>query len=420
MTEPAAFTRRRFIHSGLAIVSTAATVPTFLHQAAVALGQSGPSAAVAQRPGVPEDRILVVVQLSGGNDGLNCVVPFGHDAYYRARPRIGVPQGQVISLEAGQGIGLHPQMTGLKQMFDQGLAAIVQGVGYPNPNRSHFASMDIWHSGDTLGGRGHGWLGKAMDQVAADHPMAMVAIGRETPLASEGRRTRAVSFENASVFGFSGGQEDDRLQRGYRALNRQQVPERDDSPAAFVRRTALNAQVSSDRIRRAVAQGPVTSFPGGQLAGQLRLIAAMIRAELPTRVYYAGLGGFDTHANQVGRHQNILGQFAQAMRAFYSELKAIGQDGRVLSMAFSEFGRRVAENASGGTDHGAAGPAFVFGPMIRPGLLGAHPSLEQLDRGDLVHTVDFRCLYSTILDQWLKADSKRVLGKRYQHAALLS
>ena len=423
MSDPMAFTRRQFLHSGLAVVSTASTIPVFLSRSGQVLADTGPTSVLASRSGVPEDRVLVVVQLSGGNDGLNTVVPFGHDAYYTARPRLAIPRKDVLSLDQARGIGLHPQMTPLKQMIDEGIASVIQGVGYPNPNRSHFASMDIWHTGDTRGGKGQGWIGKGLDQVAPNSDSAMISIGREAPLAGHGRITRPVSFENANVFQWAGSDLHDAMATTYQKLQREAlggVAAADDDQAAFVRRTALNAQVASDKIRRAVAQGPQTSFPGGRLSNQLRMVAAMIRAGLPTRVYYVGLGGFDTHSNQPGRHQGILREFTAAVAAFYRELRALGEDGRVLTLAFSEFGRRVAENASRGTDHGAAGPTFLFGNMIRPGVIGNHPNLDRLDeRGDVTYNVDFRSIYAAVLDQWLKCDSRKIFGRPFKAAAVL-
>ena len=422
MTEHTPLTRREFLGDSLAVVSTAATIPAFLHHSALALAEDGPTATLRSRPGIPEDRILVVVQLSGGNDGLNTVVPYGHDAYHRARPRIAVPTGEVLRLDDGQGVGLHPRMTAMKGMFDDGLACVVQGVGYPNPNRSHFASMDIWHTGDTLGGKGRGWIGKTMDVVAPEEDGAVIVVGREAPMATYGARSRPVSFEKPNLFRWSGDELHDLLAETYQTINRdtQVTAAAPGNQAAFVRRTAMNAQVASDRIRRAVAQRPQTNFPGGQLANQMRMVAAMIGAGLQTRVYYVGLGGFDTHANQQGRHQNILGQFSDSVAAFYRELAAIGQAGRVLTMAFSEFGRRAAENASRGTDHGAAGPMFLFGPMVKAGLVGKHPDLDRLDpRGDVAHQVDFRSVYAAVLDKWLRTDSRRVLGKPFKAAPVL-
>lgn len=423
MSDPLAFTRREFIHSGLAVVSTAATIPMFLNRSAQVLAETGPTAALASRSGVPEDRVLVVVQLSGGNDGLNTVVPFGQDAYYRARPRLAIAPKDVLKLERDGDVGLNPQMTALNQMVDDGLASVIHGVGYPNPNRSHFASMDIWHTGDTRGGKGQGWLGKGLDQISPNADSAMISIGREAPLAGHGRISRPVSFENADVFRWAGADLHEALADTYQKLQREAlgvVAAEGDDQAAFVRRIALNAQVASDRIRRAVAQGSQTPFPAGALANQLRMVASMIRAGLPTRVYYVGLGGFDTHANQPGRHQNILREFSNSVAAFYRELRSVGHAGRVLTLAFSEFGRRVAENASRGTDHGAAGPMFLFGNMIRPGAIGRHPNLDRLDdRGDLIYQVDFRSIYAAVLDQWLKCDSRKVFGRSFKAASVL-
>jgi len=422
MPEIPALTRREFLNNGLAAVSTAATMPVFLHHSAIALAQTGPSSQLSSRPGVPDERILVVVQLSGGNDGLNTVVPFGDDAYYRARQRLAVSAKDIIPIEQDRGIGLHPEMSALKEMLDDGTANIIQGAGYPNPNRSHFASMDIWHTGNTLGANGRGWLGKAIDMMP-DQQNAMIAIGREAPLAGHGKRARPVSFENPGLFRWLGSDLHDALEAPYQKINREQwggIADDDDDQAAFVRRTAMNAQIASDRIRQAVARPTTTSFPSGQLAMQLRMVSNMIRAGLPTRVYYVALGGFDTHAGQLGRHQGLLREFAVAVRGFYQELKANQLDGRVLTLAFSEFGRRVAENASRGTDHGAAGPLFMFGPMIRPGLIGQHPSLTELDRGDLKYKVDFRSVYTAVLDQWLKCSSHMVLGKRFRPASVLN
>ena len=437
MLEKPAFTRREFVRSGFVVVSTVATIPTFLQQSALALADPSDVPLTKSKPGVPEDRILVVVQLSGGNDGLNTVVPYSASPYYDGRSGIAIRPDNVLKLDRSllgrqdMALGLHPSLANLKQMMEQQIGAIVQGVGYPNPNRSHFASMDIWHTCQAQGGRGAGWLGKALDQIAPGQSTSMVAIGDKSPLAGQGKLSQPVSFQNVELFRWTGADLHDKLGAHYDTINRAGVlgqpanaakngePIADDNQAAFVMRTAMDAQVVSDRIRAAVAKGTVTDFRGGKLANQLRSVSAMIRAELPTRVYYVGLGGFDTHAGQNGRHQNLLREFATAMQSFYKELKAMGQDQRVLSVAFSEFGRRVAQNASQGTDHGPAGPMYLFGPMVKPGLLGQHPSLTELDRGDLIFNVDFRSVFATILEQWLKADSTKVLGRRFKLAKVL-
>ena len=446
MPETPAFTRREFM-SSLAVVSTAMTVPMFIARSARAFGEPA-AQGLASRPGFPDDRILVVVELTGGNDGLNTVVPFGFKEYYNARPVIGIPESQALVLDRGAGIGLHPAMKPILQMIDAGMAGVIQGVGYPNPNRSHFASMDIWHTADPNGGKGLGWIGKAMDHALGASGASgtdCICLGREMPLATQAQYIKPISFENADLFRWSGSDLNPALASEYDKLNRAGVldepiaeqttqaqaklvrgklarvspPPPGESQAAFLMRTALDAQVASDRIRAAVAKGAVTNFPGGPLADQLKMVASMIRAEMPTNVYYTALGGFDTHAGQPARHQQMLNQFATGISSFYKELKALGHDQRVLTMAFSEFGRRVDQNASNGTDHGTAGPMFTFGPMVRPGLIGLHPSLTNLDDGDLIYNADFRSIYAGILESWFQIDSKQVLGGSYKPASLI-
>lgn len=416
-----AFTRRVFLQRGVALASAATTIPLLLERSAAALAAPEGLSSI---PGAPEERVLVVVQLAGGNDGLNTVIPYGMDGYYRARPGIGVAQRDALALDARAGVGLHPRLAGLKSLYDDGMLSVVQGVGYPNPDRSHFRSMDIWHTAETSA-TGAGWLGKFFDNecdgapegCSACSPLAGVAIGQEAPLAMQGRRTAPASFERAELLRWSAAG-DERLAGAYEDIVDAGAPEGvgPDGEAAFLMRTALDARVSSEQIRRAVAASNAGVYPRSELGGQLAMIGAMIRAELPTRVFYVSLGGFDTHAGQggaQGRHANLLAQFGDAIRAFYNDLRAAGQDGRVLTMVFSEFGRRVGQNASGGTDHGAAAPMFLAGPMVRAGLVGDHPSLDDLDDGDLKYGVDFRSVYGTVLGEWLGADQRAVLGRRY-------
>jgi uncharacterized protein (DUF1501 family) len=424
-----AFTRRQFLSSSLVMASAAATLPAFLNRSALAMM---PGIGLSSIPGVPEDHILVVVQLSGGNDGLNTVVPFSMDAYYKARPGIGVPANNVLKL-GDYGVGLHPQLTGIKELYDNGMATVIQGVGYPNPNRSHFKSMDIWHTADVTA-TGDGWLGRYFDSECCGYGKGEsgkaekdakanvanqpgIAIGRTAPLAMQGQQIKPISFESEDLFRWIGQDVHKSLAEPYHKLERREAPAGDESNSAFLMRTALDAQVSSDLIRKAVRQTPLVQYPGNQLAGQLRMVASMIRAGLPTRVYYVQHGGFDTHAQQGGaggRHANLLSQLSQSVKAFYADLKAQENDKRVLTMSFSEFGRRVAQNASQGTDHGTAAPMFLFGPMVRAGVLGDHPSLTDLDEGDLKHRIDFRSVYAGILDGWLKADPKKILEGEYK------
>lgn len=438
-----AYTRRAFIGHGVTFASAAVFVPAFLQRSAAAMAQASGASRTTSIPGVPEGNILVVIQLGGGNDGLNTVIPYTEDAYHRARNTIAIRQNSVLRLNnKGLDIGLHPALSAVKDMYDNGLVQIMQGVGYPNPNRSHFASMDIWQTADTSG-TGQGWLGRYFDNTCAgsdpklangdgnNNPVAGIAIGRQAPLAMQGRRVQPVAFDSAELFRWSGAELNDSLATGYEAANRRQITQHNNhddnhddhhdhaehSTAAFLTRTAMDAQLSSDQIRRAAALRPLVNYPRTDLARQLALIAQMIRAGLPTRVYYATLGGFDTHAGQGGEngtHANLLRTFAEAVSAFYSDLKEQRNDQRVMTMSFSEFGRRVGQNASGGTDHGAAAPMMLFGPMVRPGVIGDHPSLKDLDAGDLKFNLDFRSVYAGVLTDWLKADPQPILQGRFR------
>ncbi|MFN0012724.1 MAG: DUF1501 domain-containing protein [Phycisphaerales bacterium] len=430
-----AFTRREFLGSGLVLASAAVSIPAFLSRSAHGLQKAQPGA--SSIPGVPEDHILVVIQLGGGNDGLNTVIPYGDAAYYRARPGIGIREERVLKLGT-TGVGLHPGLAPVKELYDDGLLGIVQGVGYPNPNRSHFKSMDIWHTADTTA-TGDGWLGRYFDSecsgvgkgesgrpemapAAAQQPG--IAIGGSAPLAMTGQKVKPLAFDSADLFRWTGRDVEKSLGAPYDRIAKLGAASTADpeSNATFLTRTALDAQVSSDLIRKAVAAKARIAYPGGDLARQLQMVASMIAAGLKTRVYYVTLGGFDTHAGQGGengRHANLLGQIAGAVKAFYADLKIQGNAGRVLTMQFSEFGRRVSQNASQGTDHGTAAPMFLFGPMVTPGVLTPHPSLSDLDAGDLKYTVDFREVYAGVLESWLKADSKKILEGSYRAAPIV-
>jgi len=422
-----AYTRRVFLQQGLTMASLSAAVPAFLQDSAMAIMRPLGSMLTSQ-PGVPEDRVLVVVQLGGGNDGLNTVVPYGDEAYHRARPQLRVAepgrgQNAALPLDDVDGLGLHPGLAELKALLDDGAASIVQGVGYPNPNRSHFASMDIWHTA-SLSGNGTGWLGRYYDNTCDGCPQdaSAIAIGRTAPRALLGDDRQPVAFQSAELYRWAGADLHDHLEDAHRSLLDASPagPADDGGQLDFLHKTALDARVSSSRVRAAVARQPLVRYPGNALARQLRVVGAMIREGLPTRVYYVSLGGFDTHAGQAPQHAGLMRQFSSAVAAFQEDLAAQGNQDRVLTMVFSEFGRRVAQNASGGTDHGTAAPMFLLGPMVRPGVLGRHPSLTDLDEGDLKFTVDFRSVYAGVLHDWLGADDRAILGGRFRRAKLLA
>ena len=419
------FTRRLFLQRGCALASLAATVPCFIERSA--LGVLG-NPFLSSNPGVPDHRILVVVQLGGGNDGLNTVIPYGDPAYFNARPQIAVQApggtGNTVALQLDQnaGIGLHPAMTSLKELYDEGLVSVVQGVGYPNPNRSHFTSMDIWQTG-RLDAKGSGWIGRYFDATCNGTPIpeGSVAVGRTAPLAMEGNIQKPISFENPALFRWLGEDLHGSMKDPYDAINR--AGSLAGTPAEtqkdFLMRTALDAQVASERILAAVAKQPLVRYPDHALARQLRTVGAMIRDGMPTRVYYATMGGFDTHSAQAGRHGQLLRQVSESVAAFQRDLKEQGNAERVVTLVFSEFGRRVKQNGSGGTDHGTAAPVFVIGAGVKPGVVGRHPSLVDLDQGDLKFGVDFRSVYASLLGDWMKAPADKILRGQYASAGVV-
>ena len=423
------FTRRQFLHQGLTLASLAATAPLFLERSARGMLLPEGSLLSAQ-PGVPEDHVLVVVQLGGGNDGLNTVVPFGSREYYTARPGLAIPAPgrgtsdtpEVLTVDQQEGIGLHPSLSGFKELMDEGQAAIIQGVGYPNPNRSHFTSMDIWQTAHT-NAHGDGWLGRYFDNTCKGRPEpdGAIVIGRTAPLAMIGETQKPVTFESADLFRWSGKAVHKSLEQPYAKITQSGTLKGvdEESQLGFLMRTALDAQVSSERIRKAVAKQPLVRYPRGRLANNLRIVGSMIRDGLKTRVYYVSLGGFDTHANQAGTHQRLLRQLGDSLNAFQKDLAAQGNGGRVMTMVFSEFGRRVTQNASGGTDHGCAAPLYLVGDMVKPGLLGNHPSMVDLDQGDLKFTVDFRSVYAGILEDWMGAPAGKILGRKFRKAEIV-
>lgn len=411
-------TRREFLTRSLALAAAGATVPSFLSRTAFALEDQPVS------NGGKDDPILVVLQLAGGNDGLNTIVPYAHDEYYRARPTLGVPASQVLRLN--DEVGMNPELAPLKALYDEGQMALVLGAGYPNPNRSHFRSMAIW---ETASGADkverYGWIGRYFDNTCSGepNPALAVSIGPREPLTIHNPKAVGITLQNPAQYRWIPDPEKaPRLadeKRVWLGLN----TERPGAPGAldFLQRTAMDAQVSSARIIE-IAQSyhDSANYPGNnQLAQSLKLIASMIAGNLGSRVFFASIGSFDTHSGQKYQHTRLLNELAEAVSAFTRDLKTQGNADRVLILTFSEFGRRVQENASGGTDHGTAAPMFVFGSTVKPGIYGKQPSLTDLDSGDLKYTTDFRSVYATMLDKWLKTPSAPVLGGRFDPVAFV-
>jgi len=432
-------TRREFLRSTVLGSALSWTVPAFLADTFSAL-QSQAADSATQIVTGKDATILVVLQMAGGNDGLNTVVPYSSDFYHTARPRIGQTADKVLKLNGE--IGFHGAMTGFKNLFDSGNLAVVQGVGYPNPNRSHFRSTEIWQTAsDSDRIEKYGWLGRYFDNACAGaDPTVGVVVGRQLPESFFAKRPTGICFDNPQNYRFLSPEhpkpgQTDMIEAAYEKLNETEMVSSDtDSGASigslpagmpmqggkavdFIERTAMNAQLSSDEVRGIAArvQNQAT-YPNSGFANSLKLVAKLIGGGLPTRIYYVSQGGYDTHTNQIATQQRLLADLGDSLKAFVDDMKAQGNLQRVLVMTFSEFGRRVNENANGGTDHGAAAPMFIVGNKVKAGLLGRYPSLapQDLFQGDIKYNVDFRQVYAGVLEGWLKTKSAPILGKHFE------
>jgi uncharacterized protein (DUF1501 family) len=430
-------TRRDFLRTGVLGGALSWTVPAFLANTFSALHAEAADAATQTATG-RDSSILVVLQMAGGNDGLNTVVPYANDDYHNARPRIGLPAKSVLKIN--DQVGLHHSLAGFKDLYDAGHLSVIQGVGYPNPNRSHFRSTEIWQTAsDSERNESYGWLGRYFDNACAGaDPTVGVSIGRQMPEAFNARTPTGISLENPQSYRFMAGHrgrdgEMNADEKSFRELN--QPPEdaamensgatvgsiggrvvHQGSVMDFLQRTAMDAELSSDKILAITKKVQnKAEYPTTQLARSLKLVAQLIAGGLATRIYYVSQGGYDTHTNQIGQHERQLSELGDSVKAFVEDLKAQGNLQRVLVMTFSEFGRRVAENANGGTDHGAAAPMFIVGEKVKAGLHGQYPSLAPADlfEGDLKYNVDFRSVYAGLLEEWLKTKSEPILGRQF-------
>jgi uncharacterized protein (DUF1501 family) len=419
-------TRRVFLRTSLLGAALSWTIPVFLERTLLTLHAQAADSSIQAMTG-KDHPILVVLQLAGGNDGLNTIIPLEDDLYFKARPTLATPKEQVLALDGL--VGLNPNLAPLKSLYDDGNLAIIQGVGYPNPNRSHFRSTEIWQTAsDAEQNLTKGWIGRYFDNCCAgEDPEVGVALGEQLPEAFNAASPTGVAIGKPGNLGFDRGNDPDEA-RLFAELNGLKLasmsgdsignlsgPSKSGlSALEYLQRTALDAQVSTDKIKR-VLKGTKNegAYPKSQLGNSLALISRLIAGGLPTRVYYASQGGYDTHAGQINTHKRLLNELSAALAAFCQDLKAKGIFDRVLVMTFSEFGRRVIENANGGTDHGTAAPMFVCGGAVKPGLYGKPPPLDHLEAGDLLYNVDFRSVYSTILSQWMKAPAAQVLGRDF-------
>jgi uncharacterized protein (DUF1501 family) len=432
-------TRREFLRTTVLGSALSWTVPTFLADTFMALQSQAADSATQIATG-KDATILVVLQMAGGNDGLNTVVPYSNDYYHSARPRIGQTADKVLKLNGE--IGFHGAMTGFKNLYDSGNLAVVQGVGYPNPNRSHFRSTEIWQTAsDSDVIENYGWLGRYFDNACAGaDPTVGVVLGRQLPESFFAKTPKGICFDNPQNYRFMSPEhprpgQTDMTEAAYEKLNDSGMAGPDDNSGAsigslaagmpmqggkavdFIERTALDAQLSSDEVRGIAARVQnLATYPNSGFANSLKLVAKLIGGGLPTRVYYVSQGGYDTHTNQIATQQRLLADLGDSLKAFVEDLKAQGNMQRVLVMTFSEFGRRVSENANGGTDHGAAAPMFIVGNKVKAGLLGRYPSLapQDLFQGDIKYNVDFRNVYAGVLESWLKTKSAPILGKQFE------
>jgi uncharacterized protein (DUF1501 family) len=395
--------RRDFLSKGLAGLGMSAALPALLQNTSLAMAAEALQSDAEQHP----NRILVVVELTGGNDGLNTIVPYGHDEYYRARPTLGIRKGQV--LKVNDEFGLDPQLLGLHRLFMDGKIATIHGCGYENSTQSHFKSMEFWHTGRPWQREFFGWAGRTADAMQPEPVDSIIVnLGTAQSLAVKSRIHAPIVFQDPNRF----------TRNGLNSSEKELVGAMDEaensanSSLAFLRGASKAATASSARIKRACQEYQTTmNYGGGNLSSDLRNIAALIAGGFQTKIYYANIGGWDTHSDQNAGRGTVVHNLDDSLSGFLEDLKRMGRADDVAVMVFSEFGRRVQENASGGTDHGTAGPMFIIGEKVKGGFYGEHPSLSYLDNGNLKVTTDFRRVYATMIKEWLGFDDAETILK---------
>ncbi len=382
--------RRDFLKLSAAAAYAISGMPGFLARAAAQAGG---------------EKTLVVIQLTGGNDGLNTLVPYSNPAYYAARPNIAVKRSDVLSLNTD--LGMHPALKPLMGLWDQGQLAWMENVGYPNPNRSHFASMAIWHTADPTQASSEGWIGRLSEQIG--DPFCASNVGTTTPLALISERYALPSIDSVDNFqvklpaGVQGAFEA-MLETGMDGRGR-------SGEAAYLEQATRSMLKHTATVQANIGRYKAgASYPEGRFAAQMRDIARLIASGSGQRVLYTSLGSFDTHAGQRGDQDRLLAELAGGLKAFYADIEAQGLADRVVVMGFSEFGRRVAENDSAGTDHGEGSVMFALGRGVKGGIHGDSPDLERLNDGDVIYKQDFRGVYAEGLTRWLGLDARQILG----------
>jgi uncharacterized protein (DUF1501 family) len=357
----------------------------------------------------PGNKVMVVLQFSGGNDGLNTVIPVRNDIYYKSRPKLGIEKDK--SLQITDEAGLHPALTYFKDLFDEGSLGIMNNVGYPNPDRSHFRSMDIWQSASESNQYVNtGWLGRYLDAQCSgcDKPTQALEIDDVLSLALKGENIKGLALKDPrKLFNSSN-------ERYFQEINA--THEHEEETVDYLYKTLSETMSSANYIYEQSRRHPSSQmYPATELGRNLRTISSLILSDINTKVYYVSLGSFDTHVNQENQQKRLFTELNDAINAFVKDLKSNNRFQDVTIMTFSEFGRRVAQNASGGTDHGTANNMFFIGGGLKEkGLLNAMPDLSNLNEGDLKFTVDFKSVYATLLHNWLQADDEKILGNKFE------
>lgn len=393
------FKRKEFIQIG-SLATASLMVPKFL------------KAFEGKSMVLPGNKVIVILQLSGGNDGLNTVIPFRNDLYYKARPKLGIAKDKALSVT--DEVGLHPALTGFKELYDDGSLAILNNVGYRNPDRSHFRSMDIWHTAS----QSHeywtnGWVGRYLDAQCngCDKPTQAIELDDVLSLALKGENIKGIAVKDPRrLYGTAN-------EKFFRDVMKNHKDEAGEQPVDYLYKTMAETLSSADYIFQQSRMHPTNAeYPKTELGNSLKTIASLIYSEINTKVYYLSLGSFDTHINQDAQQQRLFTEMNDAVKAFVKDLKQQHRFEDVMLFTFSEFGRRVNQNASNGTDHGTANNMFlVSGGLKQKGVLNEMPDLADLNEGDLKYKVDFKNVYATILKKWLNADDKAILSKQYEY-----